>query len=193
MTHEEMWEAVRWALGLDLAGEDLGVGHMAVRAVAVFVAAVAMVRLGDKRFIGRSSAFDLVLGFILGSVVSRAITGNAPFFPTLGAGLVLVGLHWLVAAAAFHSHRVGTLVKGDARRLVEGGEIRWEGMRRSHISEQDLLESLRREGHVSDPAHVEAAWLERSGEVSVIPRGREPRVVELGVEDGVQRLRIELG
>jgi hypothetical protein len=58
---------------------------MALRAVVVYVVTVIIVRLGKKRFMGKGTAFDVILGIMLGSIVSRAITGNAPFFPALAA------------------------------------------------------------------------------------------------------------
>lgn len=94
---EDVWQGINWMLGLD--EENLNVWQMAVRAVVVYVAAVAMVRLGDKRFMGKNTAFDVILGIILGSVVSRAITGSAPFSPSIGAGFVLVGVHYLKSFA----------------------------------------------------------------------------------------------
>jgi uncharacterized membrane protein YcaP (DUF421 family) len=54
---------------------------------------IPVVKLGQKRFICKNKAFDMMLGIILGSVLSRAITGNDPIFPTIGAGMILVGIH----------------------------------------------------------------------------------------------------
>ena len=82
------------------------------RAVVVYVVTVLMVRLGKKRFMGQSTAFDVILGIMLGSVVSRAITGNAPFFPALSAAAVLLAMHWLFSALAFRSHLFGEAIKG---------------------------------------------------------------------------------
>ena len=84
---------LRLALGLGVEGKELGIGQMALRAVVVYVATVLTVRLGKKRFMGRSTAFDVILGIMLGSVVSRAITGNAPFVPALVAAAVLLAMH----------------------------------------------------------------------------------------------------
>jgi uncharacterized membrane protein YcaP (DUF421 family) len=47
---------------------------------------------------------------------------------------------------------------------------------------------------VSRLGQVAEARLERSGELSVIrARGGEPKVIEIGVADGVQTVRVELG
>ena len=184
--------ALRLALGLGTQGKELGMGQMALRAVVVYVATVLMVRLGKKRFMGQSTAFDVILGIMLGSIVSRAITGNAPFVPALGAAAVLLAMHWLFSALAFSSHSFGKAIKGEPRVLVRDGTVAREDMRQAHMSEGDLWEDLRGEG-VSRLEQVAEARLERSGKLSVIKARPEPKVVEIVVADGVQTVRVELG
>jgi uncharacterized membrane protein YcaP (DUF421 family) len=168
---EQAWVAIGRALGLELEGKDLTVLHMALRAVVVFVLSIAMLKVGDKRFMGKSTALDVMLGIVFGSTVSRAITGNAPFFPALAAGLVLVLLHWLFAAVAFRSHGFGKLVKGRSRLLVRDGEVQWDAMRKSHVTTHDLEEALRSNGEEPDVSRVKTAHLERNGDISVVTRG----------------------
>ncbi len=121
---------------------------------------------------GKSTALDVMLGIVFGSTVSRAITGNAPFFPVLAASLTLVLVHWLLSALVFRSPRFGVVVKGHARTLVRDGEILWHEMQRSHISEHDLQEALRANGKSLDLRDVESAHLERNGDISIILRKR---------------------
>jgi uncharacterized membrane protein YcaP (DUF421 family) len=64
-------------------------------------------------------------------------------------------------------------------------------MKRSNLSRQDLLESLRTQAQIEEPAKVQIARLERSGEISALPREGEPQVVEVTVEEGVQTVRVE--
>jgi uncharacterized membrane protein YcaP (DUF421 family) len=187
---EDTWKTMRWLLGLDI--RDLAAWQMALRALIVYVAAIVMIRVSDKRFIGKNTAIDVVLGIVLGSVVSRAITGNAPFFPALGAGFVLVGLHWLIAAFAFRSRRFGALVKGSERTLISEGEVHRDNVRVSHISENDLREALRLQAHLNNPSEVKTALLERNGDISIIPQKGTSRVVEVTIKEGVQTVRIEL-
>jgi uncharacterized membrane protein YcaP (DUF421 family) len=183
---------LRLALGLGAEGKELTVAQVALRAVVVYVATVLVVRLGKKRFMGRSSAFDVILGIMLGSVVSRAITGNAPFVPALFAAAVLLGMHWLFSALAFRSHVFGKAIKGQPRLLVRGGEIDREAMRQAHMSERDLWEDLRGKS-VASLAQVSEARLERSGRLSVIKARPKPTVVKIAVAEGVQTVRVELG
>ena len=167
---ETIQSALDQALGLHLEAKDLGALHMSLRALIVFGAATAYIRIGSRRFIGRSTSFDVVLGIIFGSVVSRAVTGNAPFGPTLAAGLTLVALHWILSAIAFRSHRFGNFVKGVPRVLVRDGEIQWKTMAECHISQHDLDEALRVHGLPPDVSRVRQATMERNGDISVIPR-----------------------
>ena len=184
--------ALRLALGLGVEGKELGIGQMALRAVVVYLATVLVVRLGKKRFMGRATAFDVILGIMLGSVVSRAITGNAPFGPALAAAAALLAAHWLLSALAFRWHGLGTALKGRPRLLVRAGEPDRAAMRRAHMSEHDLREALRVEG-VSRLEEVAEARLERSGRLSVVEARPEPKVVEIAVAEGVQTVRVELG
>lgn len=167
---EQVWDAFSRALGLEWEGRDLTMTHMALRAVVVFVLSIVMLKVGDKRFMGKSTALDVFLGIVFGSTVSRAITGNAPFFPALAGGLTLVLLHWLFAAVAFRSQGFGRLVKGRSNLLVRDGEILWDAMRKSHVTTHDLEEALRREGEEPDVKRVKEAHLERNGDISILMR-----------------------
>ncbi|MBP2312582.1 DUF421 domain-containing protein [Azospirillum soli] len=189
---DEIAAVVRFALGLGLDGKELGLGQMVLRAVVVYVVTVAMVRLGKKRFMGKATAFDVILGIMLGSVVSRAITGNAPFVPALGAAAMLIALHAAISAIGCRFHGFGWLVKGDARLLVRDGTVDWAAMRRAHLTQRDLDEDLRRHG-MTGVDQVTEARLERNGDISVIKAKSAPKVVEIAVADGVQTVRVELG
>jgi uncharacterized membrane protein YcaP (DUF421 family) len=187
---ESLKAVVDAALGLELEAKDLGAVHMVLRAVVVFAVMVVFVRLAKKRFMSHATAFDVILGIMLGAVVSRAITGNAPFWPALAAGAALIAMHWVFSFGASRWHGFGNLVKGRPRVLVRDGKPDRDAMRRAHITEHDLDEDLRAEG-LDGAETVKEARLERSGKVSVVKRG-EPKVVEVRVEDGVQVVRVEV-
>jgi uncharacterized membrane protein YcaP (DUF421 family) len=186
------WQPVQVLLGLDGEASDVGAGQMVLRALLVYVFTLAIVRVGSRRLLAKASAFDVIVAIMLGSIMSRAINGSAPFVPTLVTGIALLGVHWLLAVVAFHTDWLGTFVKGDRIALIKDGRIQPEGMRRASITEHDLAQALRTETHQTDPAKVELAYLERSGRISVIPYKAQPRVVEVSVAPGVQTVRIEL-
>ncbi|MFW6097658.1 MAG: DUF421 domain-containing protein [Chloroflexota bacterium] len=187
----ENWPVVGELLGL--GADNVALWQMGLRAVIIYIAAIVLVRIGEKRFLGKYTALDVILGFMLGSVLSRAVTGNAPYFETiLGAGLGLVLMHWLFAVFSFHSDRFGDIVKGSDRLLVRDGDIQWDAMQSSHISKHDLLGAVRTSAQLDDLARAKEVRLERSGDLSVIERDSEPRILEITVREGVQTVRLEL-
>jgi uncharacterized membrane protein YcaP (DUF421 family) len=177
-------------LGRDIA--DVGVLQMALRTIAIYTFTLAIVRLGSKRFLGQASAFDTIVGIMLGSVMSRAINGSAPFLPTLGAGAVLIGMHWLLALLSFHLDWFGPLVKGNPVLLIKNGDVQEYGILRAGITKHDLTQALREQTKQTDPAKIKLAYLERDGGISIIPYKREPHVLDVSIENGVQTVRIEL-
>jgi uncharacterized membrane protein YcaP (DUF421 family) len=142
--------------------------------------------------LSEATAFDVIVGIMLGSIMSRAMDGSAPFLPTLLTAAVLLGLHWLFALLAYHTSWFGTLVKGERVLLIKDGEIQPAGMRRGSITEADLAQALRIQTNQTDPARVRRAYLERNGQISIVLYRREPRIATVAVEDGVQTIRIEL-
>ena len=189
---DDLWGMLRPALGLGLDSKDLGTAQMALRAAVVYAAMVVVVRLGKKRFMGQATAFDVILGIMLGSVASRAITGNAPLGPALAAAAALLAMHWAFSALALRWRRFGVAIKGRPVVLVREGRTDERAMRAAHLTGHDLEEDLRRRG-VGGVEQVAEARLERNGDISVIRTAKPPRVAEVRVADGVQTIRIEIG
>ena len=160
-------------LGLGREAASLTFLQISLRGVIVFAATLVIVRCGDRRFLSQKTAFDAVLGFILASMLARAVNGTAAFFPTLGSGFVLVLLHRMLASWSRRSHAVGLLIKGRSDVIVRDGALDEAAARRNRLSEHDLLEDLRLNGNVADIRDVGLGVLERNGHVSVVRR-RQP-------------------
>ena len=160
-------------LGLGRDATALTFVQISLRGVVVFVAALVIVRFGDRRFLSQKTAFDAVPGFILASMLARAVNGTAAFFPTLGGGLVLVVLHRLLALCSRRSHAFGVLIKGRSDVIVRDGALDEAAARRNRLSEHDVLEDLRLNGNVAELRDVLLAVLERNGHISVVRRANQ--------------------
>jgi uncharacterized membrane protein YcaP (DUF421 family) len=158
------------ALGLGREATELTFLQISLRGIIVFVAALAIIRCGDRRFLSQKTAFDAVLGFILASMLARAVNGTASFFPTLGGAFVLVMLHRAFAFAALRSHGFGDLVKGRSDVIIRDGKLDEARAMRNLLSRHDIMEDLRLHGNVDDIADVSLAVLERNGHISVVKR-----------------------
>jgi uncharacterized membrane protein YcaP (DUF421 family) len=142
--------------------------QMACRSVLVFLYTLLLLRLGGRRIFGKFTSFDIVLGIILGSIMSRTLTGNSEFFPTLIAATTLVGLHWLLAALAARNRLIARAIKGTEILIVENGNLCWSAMNKNQLTERDVSEAVRIKGGVADISQVKAAYLECGGDVSVV-------------------------
>jgi uncharacterized membrane protein YcaP (DUF421 family) len=162
-----MLESLHTLFGEGLQSTQLSYGQVILRAVVVFFAALAVVRIANKRFFAKKTAFDFILGLILASMMARAINGTERLGPTILAGFVLALLHRGLGWLACRWPALGVWVKGTSQTLVENGELNRETMQRHHIGEDDLREELRLQG-VQNASEVHLARLERSGEISVI-------------------------
>ena len=149
------------------ASNDVGPWQMTARAVVILIYGLAIVRLFGRRIFGRWSPLDVVLSVLIGSNLSRALTGNAPLVATLVATTLLIGLYWGIARLALHVGWVSWLVKGREIILIRDGEVDWDEMRRQNLGSRDLDEALHAEGCES-VEHVRVARLERNGEINVI-------------------------
>ena len=156
-------------LGIGHEPKDLNFGNIALRAIIVFFATLLILRVANKRFLSKMSAFDAIVGFILASMLARAVNGSSAFWPTLGGGFVLIGIHRLLAFVSVRSPWFEKVVKGTSENLVHGGRVNHKLMRKLQISESDLLEEARLNAQVNELNQIKSANLERSGEISVIP------------------------
>ena len=87
--------------------------QMSIRAVLIFIFGLVLIRVFGRRAFGKQNPLDIVVAIIVGSSLSRALTGNAPFIPTIIAMAVLVWLFWVLEHAAARWHWLGRLAKGD--------------------------------------------------------------------------------
>lgn len=175
------------------AGEgSLTLLQTALRAVLAFLVLVALLRVGNKRLMARGSAFDNVVAILIGSIMASSVTRAFSLPRIYLAVAVLIGLHALLSWLAARIEWFGPQFKGHRVRLVRDGELQRSAMVGSGMTERDLEAALRGDGNPPDLALIRDAWLERDGSVSIATRRGPPRVVEVEVRDGVQKVRIEV-
>ncbi len=151
-------------------GKDLDTLQVSVRAFLMFFIALLLVRLGGIRIFGKKSAFDDIVSVILGAVLSRGITGAAPFGSVVAAGVVLVATHRVIALWCIRSPRFEKLMKGQQLVLYEKGRIHHKNMLKCSLSKNDLLESLRLVMQKDSLDDIEIAYMENNGNISFIEK-----------------------
>lgn len=158
---------------LGIGADELTVLHILIRCIVIYIVGIILVRIGNKRFIGKMTAFDTILAIIIGSLLSRAITDADLLLEILAACVLLILLHRLFSRIASSSDNFGNWIKGNERVVVQDGEILWDALKKSNLSKQDLMQTLRLNARVSDVNKVKVARLERNGDISVILKDNE--------------------
>ena len=146
----------------------------ALKPIAIYIAALTLVRIMGKRALGQLSLFDLVIMAGIGDViVVVALERKVPFVEGLGILALLGGLELLFSTLTFRFHLFQLLLEGKPTLLIKDGVILQKNLAREHISRADLEQELRKLG-VSRLSQVGTAVLEACGKFSVLTKEEEP-------------------
>lgn len=157
-----------WLFGAD---EHLTIAQECARTIVVFAYGFLLIRIAGRRLFGKWSAVDITVSIIIGSNLSRTITGNAPLVATLCASTLLMALHWLISHVAARSRRASSLLEGIPIDLVTNGRVDERERRRRNISHADLDEALRG-SNIEDVAQAARLTLEPSGKITIKKEAR---------------------
>lgn len=152
--------------------KDLTLGQECARAVLIFFYGLIMLRLSGRRTFAQMSAVDLIISIVIGSNLSRAMTGGVPLWGTLAAVAVLIALHLLLAYTVSRNRTLARWIEGAPVLLARDGVIDDAARQHCKISIPDLEESLREHGldGLEDVGQTRKLVLEPSGKISVIRR-----------------------
>lgn len=148
--------------------EEIGLGETVARAAVMFILMIVMIRLSGMRSFGKGDVFDNILTILLGAVLARGIVGATPFLSAVAGGITIMVIHNLLSNLSFFYKWIGRVVKGKSFVLYDNGQFNRKNMRRTNISEHDILEQLRLSLHLDSLDQVEAIYFERTGRVSFV-------------------------
>lgn len=157
-------------IGLHETAQTIRAGQISARTVVVFLIAIVLLRLSGRRTFASNSALEMVVKFMLGATLSRAIAADAPFFTILAAALTLVLVHRGLAYVTYFFPAIGRLIKGGASILAEGTTVHQHELRRASISDEALQAGLRVGANIDDLAQAKTVRLEHDGTISVVKK-----------------------
>jgi len=155
-------------------GEKLTILQMSVRAFAMFIIMLLLIRIAGMRTFGKNSSFDSVVAIMLGAVLARGVVGASPYWSCVGASVVMVLLHRLVAWLSVKSRTFEKFIKGTNVILYENDSMLKNNLKETGMSEYDLHESLRLEAKTLKLSGVDKAFLETNGRISFILKDKQP-------------------
>lgn len=159
---------------MDLFDSLFGMEHpwweFILRASAVYLVVLLMVRTTGKRTVGQFTPFDLIVVVLMGESVSESmIGGDHSLLGGLILAATLLGLNWLVGFISAHSPRFDEMIEGRPVLIARDGELFHDVLLKQSLNVKDF-ESAMREADCSDLSKVEFAMLETSGHITVVTR-----------------------
>jgi len=149
------------------SGPSLAWWQECTRAVVVFIYGLLLVRLAGRRVFGKWAALDIIVSIMIGSSLSRIITGTAQLGGTLVATAVLLGLHFVLAHTAARWQWASRLLEGAPVVLARDGQLMERSRMAQAVSQNDIAEALRT-SQVEDVAETRLMMLESNGKISIL-------------------------
>lgn len=166
-----MWSGfdINWA---SIFQPTLSLAEIFLRGTLVYFALFLILRLIVRRQSGSFGPADLLVIVLIADAAQNAM-GKEYSSVTEGVILVLtiVGWEYLLDWLAWRFPRLRPVLKVPPLKLVENGKILEQNLRSEMLSEAEILAGLREKG-ARQLDDVEAAYLNASGEIAVVKKGK---------------------
>lgn len=144
----------------------MGLVRVVVVGTGAYFALIVLLRTSGKRTLAKLNAFDFVVTVALGSTLATVLLSSTVALAEGVAALaLLIGLQFVVAWASTHSRRVERLMKSEPTLVYRGDYLR-DAMRRERVTEDELRQAARGQGH-PDLSAIAAIVLETDGTLSI--------------------------
>lgn len=149
------------------------------RGTIIFLALLALMRVVGQREAGGLGITDVLLVVLVAEGAAVGLHGHAK---SITEGLVMITtiLFWSVAvdAVAYRWPPLAKVLKARPKPLIMDGQLNRKVMRRELMTDEEIASQLRLQ-RVEDLAHVERAYIEPNGMISIFRRdGRETEARE---------------
>lgn len=131
---------------------------------------VFMVRIVGRRPGKQMTPFEYILIFFMGGVTLTPMVGDDRSISNALLSIMSIGItHFAIAWLKQHYPRFGRLVDGTPLILLEKGRWHKETLVNMAIQDDDVMAMARDQG-LKALDEIEYAFVERNGEISIIPK-----------------------
>jgi uncharacterized membrane protein YcaP (DUF421 family) len=142
-----------------------------LRAAAIYVALLLIIRFSGRRTLGEMSSFEFVLLLIISETTQQAMLGDD--FSVSNAILLIVTLFALDIGLSYAQRWSKTLavwIEGQPTVLISLGVPDERALARSRVGLEQVLEAARLQFGLERLEQVRFAVLEASGKISIVPQ-----------------------
>ncbi len=165
-----------------------------LRTVVLYLVLIFAVRLMGKRQIGEMEPAEFVVTMLIANLASIPMQDGAiPLYSGLMPILTVLGMELVISGLILRSVKLRKLFCGKPVILIDNGKLIQENLRKTRITLDELMSSLR-EKNVLDLTAVQYAILETNGVVTVFPfpKFRPVSAKDMGITTKEQYLGVTL-
>ncbi len=141
-----------------------------LRAAAIYVVLLLLIRIAGRRTLGQMTTFDLVLVLVIGEATQQALLGDDFSLTTAVLAIAtLIGIDIALSELKRYFPKVGQVFNGEPMLIVENGRLLKMRMSQARVDEEDILASARKLRGLERLDQIRYAILEADGHITIIP------------------------
>ncbi|PLC48176.1 hypothetical protein CR159_19460 [Pollutimonas subterranea] len=156
---------VEWSSLFELTIPPL---EIIVRGSLVYWFIFLLLRMAGRRDLGSIGISSILLLVLMADAAQNAMAAE---YKSVGEGMILIAtlVFWsvLVDRISYFIPASRPLLAPDRICLIKDGVMQKRGMRKEHVTEDELMSELRLKG-IDDIAKVRRAYIEEAGDISVL-------------------------
>jgi uncharacterized membrane protein YcaP (DUF421 family) len=156
---------------------DVGPMNLLIRAIAVYLSVLFLLRVGGKRQMGQLSATEFVAVLLISNAVQNSMNGgDNSLIGGLWLAVVLIATSTGVTFVTYRSRFFRRLFEGTPTLVIHHGKVVEKSLRREMVTLEELKAMLRRQGFHA-LKEINNAILEADGTLTIIKADAEARTV----------------
>lgn len=143
---------------------------MVLRAIAIYLILLIVIKIAGRRTLMQMTSFDLILLLIISEATQQALRGED--FSVTGAMLTIITLVVVDILFGYLKKKIPgaeNLIDGAPVILVAHGAANQTKLQKVSVSCDDIMLAARQNHGILEMKEIKYAILERNGQISIIP------------------------
>lgn len=153
----------------ELFQTEVPVAELVLRASVLYLGILFLLRIMPRRTGGEMATMDLLFIVLIAEATTHSMGGYSSITEGFIVILTLIAWNFTLNSLSYYIPFVEKLVSSPPLQVVRDGKLLRRNMRREFLTEEELLEHLRREG-IEDIKDVRFAYVEADGQISFISK-----------------------
>ncbi|MCP2045327.1 DUF421 domain-containing protein [Pontibacter sp. HSC-36F09] len=143
--------------------------ELVLRTTVLYLGILFLLRIVPRRTGGELATMDLLFVVLIAEATTHSLGGYKSITEGFIVILTLMVLNYAINFLSYYSPFIEKLVSSPALLVVKDGKLLRRNMRREFLTEEELMEHLRREG-IENVKDVKSAHVEADGHISFISK-----------------------